>query len=149
MSHDPDLPWFHEGLRFECHRCGRCCRGAGNVWVTDEEIAALAQLVSTPIDVFRKELVRSKPPGRVLGQKLNRDCVFWDEASGCQVYSARPRQCRTYPFWQANLGSEADWDSEKRECPGVGEGPLRGREEIESLAADDGIPAHRTRLRTL
>jgi Fe-S-cluster containining protein len=32
------LSWFKDGLRFECQRCGRCCRGEpGVVWVNKQE----------------------------------------------------------------------------------------------------------------
>ena len=33
------FPWFKEGLKFECQRCGRCCRGEpGVIWVNKKEI---------------------------------------------------------------------------------------------------------------
>ncbi len=36
-------PWFEDGLRFRCTRCGNCCTGApGYVWVNDEELSAIA-----------------------------------------------------------------------------------------------------------
>ena len=39
-----EKPWYHEGLRFECTGCGDCCTGApGYVWLTEEEIRALAE----------------------------------------------------------------------------------------------------------
>ena len=38
--------WYHEGLRFECTQCGKCCSGApGFVWVDDGEVAAMAQVM--------------------------------------------------------------------------------------------------------
>ncbi len=148
MSQESDQPWFHAGLRFECTRCGRCCRGPGNVWVSDTEIESLAEKTAIDADEFRRtQIKRSGRRGFVLRQKRNQDCIFWDGARGCQVYDSRPRQCRTYPFWKANLQSEADWDRERRSCPGVGEGHLYSRETIESLSTDDGIPAHRTASR--
>lgn len=148
MTDDGEQPWFHAGLRFECTQCGRCCRGPGNVWVEDSEIERLAHATGRSVDDFRKTHVkRSGRRGLVLRQKQNQDCVFWEESSGCQVYASRPRQCRTYPFWKANLRTEYDWQSERRSCPGVGEGSLHAREAIESMLADDGIPDHRNRLR--
>jgi Fe-S-cluster containining protein len=150
MNHDTDSnsPWYEEGLRFECTRCGRCCRGPGNVWINDEEIEALAKLIGRSVDEFRKSHTRrGGRRGVVLRQKRNQDCIFWDDGAGCTVYTARPKQCSTYPFWKAVLHSEYNWQSERRSCPGVGEGPLHNLEEIESKVSDDGIPAHRTRTR--
>ena len=38
-----DEPWYQDGLRFQCTRCGACCTGApGYVWVNDEELVAIA-----------------------------------------------------------------------------------------------------------
>ena len=32
------IPWFKEGLKFECQRCGRCCRGEpGVIWVNKKK----------------------------------------------------------------------------------------------------------------
>jgi hypothetical protein len=39
-------------------------------------------------------------------------------------------QCRTWPFWFANMRSEERWKSVLRECPGIGNGPLVDRESI-------------------
>ncbi len=40
---DSPAPWYQDGLAFTCTQCGKCCTGdPGFVWVTDEEIAALA-----------------------------------------------------------------------------------------------------------
>jgi len=142
----PD-PWYREGLRFECARCGRCCRGAGNVWISDEEIQALAAHLEMEEPVFRRRLTRHVSGGVVLREQRSRDCVFWDGPKGCRVYAHRPRQCRTYPFWAANLQSLESFRNEAASCPGIGSGPLRTAEEISDISANDGIPAHRSRLR--
>ncbi len=51
------------------------------------------------------------------------DCVFLvrDEAgkAGCSIYSVRPAQCRTWPFWESNLGSAKDWKASAKGCPGM------------------------------
>ena len=149
MSRDErEPPWYEAGLRFECTRCGRCCRGPGNVWVSDEEIEALAALTGHSVEVFRKSHVkRAGRRGLVLGQKRNQDCIFWDSDTGCTVYGARPKQCRTYPFWRAVVDSEYNWRSEQRSCPGVGKGPRNSAASVQAKADDDGIPAHRTRAK--
>jgi len=141
-------PWYHEGLRFRCTRCGNCCRGAGNVWVDEDDVVRLAAGRDLTADAFRSAYTRpAGPGGRVLRQKPDRDCVFWSEASGCTVYGERPRQCRSYPFWQGILHSPADWRDEARSCPGIDRGNLHPAEEITETAARDGIPTHRTRVR--
>jgi len=144
---DARKPWYQAGLRFGCTRCGNCCRGAGNVWVSDEEVAALAARLELSQDDFRAGYTRRSGRGVVLRQKRNQDCVFWSASAGCEVYERRPRQCQSYPFWFGNVHSRDNWQSESRSCPGIGRGELHAEPEISATAAADGIPADRTRLR--
>ena len=174
--------WYREGLRFGCTRCGNCCRGAGNVWADDGEIAVLAAALQMDEAEFRTVYVRmassaspapsasvhpaasSTPPASpaplaggsaaaaspramVLRQRHDGDCVFFHPERGCTVYHARPRQCRSYPFWSGIVHSPEDWTAESRCCPGIGRGDLHPADEIAATADRDGIPAHRTRLR--
>lgn len=154
--------WYREGLRFGCTRCGNCCRGAGNVWLDDGEVAVLAAFLNMDEPAFRAVYCRGaaggsrgaaggdRPAARagaVLRQKSNQDCVFFDPARGCTVYDRRPRQCRTYPFWSGIVHAREAWEAESHGCPGIGTGPLHPADEVSATAAADGIPAHRTRLR--
>lgn len=118
------------------------------MWISDEEIGALARRLELSDDDFRSRYTRRFGRGGVvLRQQRNQDCVFWHEARGCTVYDLRPRQCRSYPFWQANLFSPESWEAEAACCPGIGEGEPVPAAEIARRAADDGIPPQRTRLR--
>ncbi len=40
-----------------------------------------------------------KPGWRMLKSQANGDCVFLKDGRQCTVYSARPLQCSTYPWW--------------------------------------------------
>jgi Fe-S-cluster containining protein len=124
-------PWYHEGLRFECTRCGHCCTGApGVVWVDEAEIAALAEYRrETPAETLALH-TRSFGRRRSLREKLNGDCVFWDREAGCTVYPVRPRQCRTWPFWESNVATPEAWRRTCEVCPGSGQGELIPAEEI-------------------
>ncbi|HEY1381256.1 MAG TPA: YkgJ family cysteine cluster protein [Gemmataceae bacterium] len=124
-------PWYHDGLRFECTRCGHCCTGApGYVWVTPAELQAIADFLGRPAAEVRAEYAR-KALGRVsLRERANGDCVFWDRQAGCTVYPARPAQCRTWPFWESNTESRTAWDRAAAGCPGMNHGELISVEEI-------------------
>lgn len=118
------------------------------MWLSDDEIGALARELELSDEHFRSRYTRRFGRGGVvLRQKRNQDCVFWDETRGCTVHALRPRQCRSYPFWRANLVSRDAWQAEAACCPGIGEGERVPADAIASRAADDGIPSHRTRLR--
>jgi len=139
-------PWYRDGLRFECTRCGRCCGGApGFVWVTEQEITALARRFGVSEADFRRRYTRRVDGyGTALTETDDFDCVFLDHADGlCTVYEDRPRQCRTYPFWDKVLASPATWEIEAKHCPGIDEGRRWPLVRIRPLAADDGIPGDR------
>jgi Fe-S-cluster containining protein len=124
-------PWYQDGLRFSCTRCGNCCTGApGFVWVSDEEIAAIAIYRGEPEKEVRGLYTRRDGRHRSLREKANGDCVFYDREQGCTIYPVRPRQCRTWPFWESNLHTPADWRRTCQVCPGSGKGELIPAEEI-------------------
>jgi uncharacterized protein len=108
-------PWYKDGLRFECTRCGKCCSGfPGFVWVNDAEMQAIAEFLGEPL-------------GEVLGH-----CIFYDKEKGCTIYPVRPRQCRTWPFWESNVRTAKAWERTQTLCPGSGKGELFTEEEITS-----------------
>ena len=132
-----NAPWYRDGLRFECTQCGDCCTGApGFVWVNQEEIDALAARLQMDVDQFEKLYVRKIGVRRSLVEFPNGDCVFFDtEARNCSVYEDRPRQCRTWPFWNSNLRTPAAWQETCEHCPGSGHGKLYPIEQIEAQAS--------------
>jgi len=125
-------PWFKDGLRFECTQCGDCCTGApGYVWVNKEEIAKLAAQVGLGVPDFEARYVRSVGVRKSLMEYENGDCVFFDnQARKCTVYEARPRQCRTWPFWDSNVRTEEAWEQTCEVCPGSGKGPVYSIEHV-------------------
>ena len=132
-----DEPWYQDGLRFQCSQCGDCCTGApGYVWVNKEEIEKLASLKAMSVEAFEAKYVHSVGVRKSLNEKANNDCVFFDgKTRKCTVYEARPRQCRTWPFWHSNLQSPETWARTCEVCPGSGQGKLYSIEQIEEKAA--------------
>jgi Fe-S-cluster containining protein len=124
-------PWYETGLRFRCTRCGHCCTGApGYVWVNTEEIVAIAEYRHESVHEVRELHTRSTPKGRSLREKENGDCVFYDRSAGCTIYPVRPRQCRTWPFWESNVVTPEAWEKTCEICPGSGRGELISADEI-------------------
>jgi len=131
-------PWYKDGLRFTCTGCGDCCTGSpGYVWVNNDEIAALAAEVELDIPEFEKRYVRQIGVRKSLKeQRKTYDCVFLDsQTRKCRVYAARPRQCRTWPFWESNIRSSEAWVQTCEVCPGSGAGRLYQLQAIEEQAA--------------
>jgi len=126
----PD-PWYQDGLRFQCTRCGHCCTGApGYVWVNDAEMRAIAAFLGDPLEQATALNSRLASRGRTLREKANGDCVFYDRSRGCTIYPVRPRQCRTWPFWASNVDTPEEWERTCKVCPGSGQGELISPEEI-------------------
>jgi len=105
-----------------CAACGgRCCRGAGGyVWVSWEELEAMAAVRAMNAGLFAKQYAR-RVQGKLSLQErvINGEhlCCFFDRiACCCTIYENRPRQCRTFPFWARY---QEDCQELLRECPGV------------------------------
>lgn len=128
---DEASPWYAGGLRFECTRCGRCCTGApGFVWVTQADLAQIADFLGRPLEETRQIYAYQTPRGLSLREQANGDCVFYDSEAGCTIYPVRPPQCRTWPFWESNVASPEAWEKTRKVCPGAGQGDLISADEI-------------------
>jgi len=126
-------PWYHEGLKFNCTQCGDCCSGApGYVWLNKDEIEALAKRLQLDEETFEKNYVMQVGIRKSLREFSNGDCILLDgEKRVCTAYEDRPRQCRTWPFWDSNLRSPETWAETCESCPGSGKGKLYQLQQIE------------------
>lgn len=117
---DGKEPWYAKGLQFKCTQCGRCCTGApGYIWVDESEILTLAAYLNMEAEEFAEKYLR-EINGRYSLKEMPKtyDCVFLKN-NKCSVYSARPKQCRTFPWWPANLKSKQDWNEASKYCEGI------------------------------
>jgi Fe-S-cluster containining protein len=103
------------------------------VWVNQDEIVAMAALLGEEdVEAFEEMYVRKIGIRKSLREFPNCDCVFFDtDSRACSVYDARPRQCRTWPFWNSNVRTLEQWRQTCEICPGSGRGPLYSLEQIE------------------
>ncbi len=116
-----------EGFNFSfnplaCQSCeGRCCTGeSGYIYATKPELQAMAALLKLEWEEFLKAYVKETNNGFSLKEVRyndSYDCIFYDRArKGCQIYEARPKQCRTFPFWDYFKHHKEELEAE---CPGV------------------------------
>lgn len=112
--------WFKEGLRFSCTECGKCCTGSpGYVWITPEEIEAMANYLNMPLSEFCEHYIREINGAYALKERVvTYDCVFL-EGTRCRVYPVRPKQCKTFPWWVQNLATPKDWEEAAKRCEGI------------------------------
>lgn len=131
--------WYSTGLHFECIGCGQCCSGPeeGYVWIVKPEIELLAKELGIGIEEVHEKHVRLIVKRYSLIEKSpSKDCIFLtntESGKGCEVYSVRPNQCRTWPFWSMNLHVKDMWEIASASCPGMNRGKFYSFEEIENL----------------
>ncbi len=128
-------PFYSEGLKFECTRCSRCCRFTpGYVFLSKKDLRRIARFHNIGLEETRERYCRivdiSGFKRLSLKEKSNLDCIFWSDGI-CTVYSSRPLQCQSFPFWSSSLASEKAWESASLTCPGIGRGAIHPRREIE------------------
>jgi len=125
--------WFEEGLRFSCRRCGTCCTGEpGYVFLKQGEEQDMASLLGMDVAAFRQKYVRRVGERTSLREEKDGRCIFFADR-GCRVYSCRPVQCLSFPFWMVILARRETWEEMAGECPGMNRGRLFSRREIEGL----------------
>lgn len=132
-----DPLWYQDGLAFQCTGCGNCCSGdPGVVWVDQEEILQIAEYTGMTETELRLRNTRRVGRQISLTERDNGDCSFLDKGSRrCTIYPVRPKQCRTWPFWNSNLESREAWAEASKGCPGMGQGNFIPLEEIQRQAA--------------
>jgi len=137
MAGIPKDAWYAGGLRFECTQCGDCCSGSeGYVWVNQEEIDGMARRVGMEPAAFEAAHVKRVGVRRSLKERPNGDCVLLDEKTRkCTAYEERPRQCKTWPFWDSNIRSPKAWAEAAAACPGCDKGNLVPLETIVEQAS--------------
>jgi Fe-S-cluster containining protein len=137
---DSSPSWYRDGLPFKCTGCGKCCSGSpGYVWINEQEMTQLAELLKITLEQFIKKYTRLVGNRYSLIEMFKGngiyDCVFLED-NRCTVYQARPTQCKTFPWWPQNLESKKDWHDTAAECEGIhSDAPLVDHEEIEKQLA--------------
>jgi len=130
-----DEPFYAEGLSFECTRCSACCRGGpGYVFLSVQDLKRILAFLALDFRSFLKDYCILVDIGTgaalSLAERENFDCVFWGR-TGCSIYSVRPIQCSTYPFWSAILENHETWMREAGDCTGIDRGEHHSRGDIE------------------
>jgi Fe-S-cluster containining protein len=131
--------WYVAGLHFGCQGCGGCCSGPGEgyIWVTKPEIEIIAEFLKITVGQFRQKYLRRVGlRTTIIEHHTTKDCIFLQAGANgkhCMIYSVRPSQCRSWPFWPNNLTGPGDWNKAAKKCPGINRGRLYSFEKIEEI----------------
>jgi len=105
-----------------CQKCsGKCCIGeSGYIWVSQEEINAISDKLSLSKEAFINNYllkIRYRFTIKEIAYDGGYGCVFFDmEKKMCRIYEVRPKQCRTFPFWEH---FKENMNEVVTECPGI------------------------------
>jgi Fe-S-cluster containining protein len=93
----------------------------------------MADFLKITLEEFVQKYTRSVGGHRSLREHPKTyDCVFLN-GKRCNVYGARPKQCRTFPWWSENVATPKDWEETAQRCEGVNhpDAPLISLQEIQ------------------
>jgi uncharacterized protein len=122
-------------MRFECQRgCVACCEQKGNVYVTREDIARLAEHLGISRAEFRRRYLCGSAPLLRFRKQRHKACPFL-LPGGCSVHEVKPLQCSSFPFWPELLHSASERREAKKYCPGLGKGPVADKDQARAVAA--------------
>lgn len=132
--------WYSSGLKFTCTECGRCCltpQGQESyVHLLQSDIEQISQLLDIDLDTFLAKYTKKVHGHYVLINQAPNEagehpCIFLENKK-CKVWTKRPRQCQTFPWWPSALKSPEAWEETAQNCEGIcDEAPLHSFEEIE------------------
>ncbi len=127
-------------FRFDCTRCGNCCRRPGQIALDDHEVRQIADYLElTPYELsMTYGLELDGDGGWLMEVEDGEACVFLVD-DRCSVQPVKPVQCRTYPFWHEIVLEPGAWEEEAERCPGIGLGRSYTAAEIEGML-NDGEP---------
>ena len=88
-----------EGKKWQCQRCGNCCRWPGDVIVTGKEIDKIADYLKMDPEDFLEEYIQVTESGEELTliSKEDESCIFLDGKNECRINSVKPVQCGGFP----------------------------------------------------
>jgi Fe-S-cluster containining protein len=131
MPTDPGLDGVLP-FRFQCQRSGRCCTGGtGFIWVEPDEVEGLAKAAGCELESFERQYLRRVHDPRTGQERLSlregaghqggsgAACALLEGTRHCTVYEARPRHCRSFPYWPSILESKEGFELARSTCPGI------------------------------
>lgn len=105
----------------KCVECGgACCIGeSGYIFLELSEAQTIAEFLGLSLEEFSKRFLRQVGTRYSLIEKPHssgKACIFFDDKFKCTIYSVRPKNCQTFPFWDIFKNNTK---GACRECIGV------------------------------
>ena len=132
---------YDNGIRFECQGSGKCCvsrNSYGFVYLSNIDIRRFSKYFKISIKKFKDEYCQITDGFIHLLEKTELDgsCIFLKNKK-CSVYTSRPSQCRTWPFWNENMNAKVWNEDISLNCPGIGKGKIIEAKTIKNFLKED------------
>ena len=108
------------------------------MYLSDNDLKRFAKFFKLSIKKFKEKYCQITDGFIHLVEKpkLNGNCIFLKD-NKCSVYTSRPSQCRTWPFWNENMSAKV-WSKDiSVNCPGIGKGKIIKSKTIERFLKAD------------
>jgi len=125
---------------FKCQGSSNCCVSRGNygfVYLSNVDLNRLSKFFKIKKNEFIKRYCDLTNNFLHLKEvRKNGDCIFLHNKK-CSIYTARPIQCRTWPFWNENMNAKT-WNNDiSINCPGIGKGRKIKYNKIKKFLEED------------
>ena len=115
--------------KFECVRCGNCCRQGGDLRLLPNDVEKIARYLSVEIDEVKNRYNMSNIDEKLFFIPFENHCPFLTEENDCILHGDfKPFFCANYVPFVDNEGSPI-----YRVCQGIGKGREWTDEEIKSV----------------
>lgn len=112
------MPTRVDFSKFECHRCGNCCTGDGDVTLTRPDIHRISDFLKMSEFDFLQTYTRKADGRSILIDQPGPEmaCIFLirEGEGGCRIHPVKPKQCVDFPrkwreeeSWQTCAGLRA------------------------------------------
>lgn len=111
---NPASPLDTAPPRYQCVRCGNCCRWPGDVNITADEATVIADFLGMSEASFIQDCTRlnANRTGLSIIDKPDGSCLYLDGVNTCRIQPVKPAQCSGFP----NLWNFPGW---REQCEAV------------------------------
>jgi len=108
--------------KFECKRCGYCCKGESTVSLSKRDISRISQFLNLSEEDFLKLYTVKKGIFRIEMKVKDGFCIFFDkEKNLCKIHPVKPEKCKEWPLVSAIFEDEENFKIIQNSCLGLKE----------------------------
>ena len=108
--------------KFECKRCGYCCKGESTVSLSKRDISRISQFLNLSEEDFLKLYTVKKGIFRIEMKVKDGFCIFFDkEKKLCKIHPVKPEKCKEWPLVSAIFEDEENFKIIQNSCLGLKE----------------------------